>query len=300
MGMNIEGWSKANIPDLVGVTAVVTGANREGIGLEVAGGLAAKVVLAVRHTERGDAAAAATRATSPGASLEVMALDLADLASVRRFAAAVRSRWDGLDLLINKAGVGSASLQHTADGYELVFGTNHPGHFALTGLVLPTLLATPKARVVTVASLAHARGQIDAGNLDAAKSYSNARAYAQSKLANLLFAYELQRRLSEAGAGLLSVAAHAGWAATNTNIRPLGERSHRLDRLVNVLTRWQPPRPRASGRSCSRQPHRMCGAGTTSGRPGGPRWRAGPPGSGRVRPATTRNLRAASGRCQKK
>lgn len=165
--MNTKGWSEANIPGLTGMTAVVTGANR-GIGLEVARGLAAKgahVVLAVRSINRGDAAAAAIRATSPGASLEVMALDLADLASVHRFAAAVRSRWDALDLLINNAGVGSASLRRTADGFELVFGTNHLGHFALTGLLLPALTGPPAARVVTVASLAHARGDIDFGNL---------------------------------------------------------------------------------------------------------------------------------------
>jgi protochlorophyllide reductase len=207
---------------LAGKVSVVTGANR-GIGLEVARGLAGKgaqVVLAVRDTRRGEAAAAAIRATSPGASLEVMALDLADLASVHRFAAAVRSRWHALDLLINNAGIGSASLRRTADGFELVFGTNHLGHFAL-GLLLPALSGPSAARVVTVASLAHGRGRIDFGNLDASRGYANFRAYSQSKLANLLFAYELHRRLSAAGAGLLSVAAHPGWAATDMNIRPL-------------------------------------------------------------------------------
>jgi NAD(P)-dependent dehydrogenase (short-subunit alcohol dehydrogenase family) len=237
--MSSRGWSVADIPDLTGGTAVVTGANR-GIGLEVARGLAGKgahAVLAVRRTERGEAAAAAIQATSPGASLEVMALDLADLASVHRFAAAIRSRWQALDLLINNAGVGSASLQRTADGFELAFGTNHLGHFALTGLLLPAMTGPPAARVVTVASLAHAPGHIDFGNLDASKGYAELRAYAQSKLANLLFAYELHRRLSATGAGLLSVAAHPGWAATDMNIRPPQERRRPVDQLWRALTK---------------------------------------------------------------
>jgi NAD(P)-dependent dehydrogenase (short-subunit alcohol dehydrogenase family) len=236
--MSTKGWSVADIADLTGMTAVVTGANR-GIGLEVTRGLAGKgahVVLAVRRTGRGDAAAAAIRATSPGASLEVMALDLADLASVHRFAAAVRSRWQAVDLLINNAGVGSASLRRTADGFELVFGTNHLGHFALTGLLLPALTGPPAARVVTVASLAHARGDIDFGNLDASNGYAMGRAYSQSKLANLLFTYELQRRLSAAGAGLISVAAHPGWAATEMEIRPPGERRRPLEEVAHMLT----------------------------------------------------------------
>ena len=236
--MSIKGWSVADIPDLTGMTAVVTGANR-GIGLEVTRGLACKgahVVLAVRRTGRGDEAAAAIRATSPGAWMEVMALDLADLASVHRFAAAVSSRWQALDLLVNNAGVGSASLRRTADGFELVFGTNHLGHFALTGLLLPALTGPPTARVVTVASLAHARGHIDFGNLDAAHGYAMGRAYAQSKLANLLFAYELHRRMSAAGAGVLSVAAHPGWAATEMEVRPPGEHRRPLEQVAHVLT----------------------------------------------------------------
>jgi NAD(P)-dependent dehydrogenase (short-subunit alcohol dehydrogenase family) len=147
---------------------------------------------------------------------------------VHRFRCCRPVSWDALGLLINNAGAGSASLQHTADGFELVFGTNHLGHFALTGLLLSTMTGPPAARVVTVASLAHARGHIYFGNLDASKGYANFRAYAQSKLANLLFAYELQRRLSAAGAGLLSVAAHPGWAATDMNIRPPQQRPRPL------------------------------------------------------------------------
>lgn len=292
----------ADIPGLTGKTAVVTGANR-GIGLEVARGLAGKgaqVVLAVRDTRRGEAAAAAIRATSPGASVEVMALDLADLASVHRFAAAVRSRWHALDLLINNAGVGSASLRRTADGFELVFGTNHLGHFALTGLLLPALSGPSAERVVTVASLAHGRGRIDFGNLDASRGYANFRAYSQSKLANLLLAYELHRRLSAAGAGLLSVAAHPGWAATDMNIRPLEERRRLRDELALRLTRRLAATP-AQGA------HPILYAATSPRVRGGdyigPAGRSGlwgPPGSGPAAKATTRNWRAASGRYPKK
>jgi NAD(P)-dependent dehydrogenase (short-subunit alcohol dehydrogenase family) len=170
-----------------------------------------------------------------------MALDLADLASVHRFAAAAQSRWHALDLLINNAGVGSASLQHTADGFELVFGTNHLGHFALTGLVLPMLTRSSTARVVTVTSLAHARGHIEFDNLDASNGYTDARTYFQSKLANLLFAYELQRRLSAAGAQLLSVAAHPGWAATDMTVKPPADHHRPLDDLMRLLTRRLAP-----------------------------------------------------------
>lgn len=227
------------MPNLAGTRAVVTGAS-SGIGLEVTRGLASKgahVVLAVRAIERGRAAASAISSTTPNASLEVMALDLADLASVRRFADLLKSRLDVLDLLINNAGVESPSLQHTVDGFELVFGTNHLGHFALTGLVLPTLLASPKARVVTVSSMASAAGQIDFDNLDGSKGYAEARAYAQSKLANLLFAYELQRRLSAAGATQLSVACHPGWAATDLAVKSRGGPLHPRERLLQMLTR---------------------------------------------------------------
>jgi NAD(P)-dependent dehydrogenase (short-subunit alcohol dehydrogenase family) len=236
-------WSKAAIPDLSGVTAVVTGASG-GIGLEVARGLAATgahVVLAVRSAGRGRSAASAIREASPAASVEVLALDLADLASVRRFAGALGSRSGGLGLLVNNAGVASPSLQRTADGFELDFGTNHLGHFALTGLLLPIILCSPKARVITVTSLAHRRGRIDFGSLDGSRGYSPARAYAQSKLANVLFAYELQRRLSQAGADQLSVACHPGWAATSMTLGTAGQHPRPQDRLYHLLARRLAP-----------------------------------------------------------
>jgi NAD(P)-dependent dehydrogenase (short-subunit alcohol dehydrogenase family) len=232
-------WSEAAVPGLSAMTAVITGAS-SGIGLEVARGLAAvraHVVLAVRSAERGQSAASAIRRTSSSASVEVMTLDLADLASVRRFAGALASRSGNLGLLVNNAGVASPSLQRTADGFELDFGTNHLGHFALTGLLLPLMSCSQAARVITVTSMAHRRGRIDFANLDGSRGYSAARAYAQSKLANVLFAYELQRRLSQTGAGQLSVACHPGWAATSMTLGTAGQHPRPQDRLFHLLAR---------------------------------------------------------------
>jgi NAD(P)-dependent dehydrogenase (short-subunit alcohol dehydrogenase family) len=191
---------------MTGRSVIVTGAN-SGIGRAAAHALAgagARVVLAVRNLDKGRAAAA----DMPG-DTEVRPLDLASLASVREFAAG----WDGeLDLLINNAGVMAPPLGRTAEGFELQFGTNHLGHFALTNLLLEHV----SGRVVTVSSGAHRIGSIDFDDLDwERKSYSAWRAYGQSKLANLLFTAELQRRLGDAGSAVLATAAHPGYAATN-------------------------------------------------------------------------------------
>ncbi|MBK3581688.1 SDR family NAD(P)-dependent oxidoreductase [Streptomyces sp. MBT65] len=200
-------WDAGRIPDLAGRTAVVTGAN-SGIGRVAAVELAragAHVVFAVRDLERGRAAAAGVRG-----STEVRRLDLADLASVREFAAG----WEGpLDLLINNAGVMLLPERRTRDGFEMQFGTNHLGHFALTNLLLPHITD----RVVTVSSGAHRMGDgyIHFENLNLDGIYAPQRAYSQSKLANLLFTLELQRRLTESGSPVRSLAAHPGWAATN-------------------------------------------------------------------------------------
>ncbi len=155
------------------------------------------------------------RSAAPLADVEVMALDLADLASVRQFADTFSAHHDGLDLLINNAGVMAIPYQKTRDGFEMQFGTNHLGHFALTGRLLPLLQSTPGSRVVTISSGMHRFGDIDFANLHAEQGYKKWGAYSQSKLANLLFAYELQRRLAAAGSSLISVAAHPGYAATN-------------------------------------------------------------------------------------
>jgi NAD(P)-dependent dehydrogenase (short-subunit alcohol dehydrogenase family) len=219
-----ERWTEENVPGLGGRVAVVTGAN-SGLGLEAGRVLAqrgAHVVLAVRSAARGDAAAAAIRAGAPEARLEVMSLDLASLASVRDFARAVLAGHDRLDMLLNNAGVMAIPYRKTADGFEMQFGTNHLGHFALTGLLLPLILETPGARVVTVSSSAHLVGRIRFDDLNGERSYSKWGAYGQSKLANLLFAYELQRRLSAAGSGAISAAAHPGFA--NTDLQLVGPR----------------------------------------------------------------------------
>jgi NAD(P)-dependent dehydrogenase (short-subunit alcohol dehydrogenase family) len=194
------------IPDLTGRSVIVTGAN-SGIGRAAASALAgagARVVLAVRSTDKGRSAAAGM----PGET-EVRQLDLASLASVREFAAG----WEGeLDLLINNAGVMVPPLGRTADGFELQFGTNHLGHFALTNLLLEHVTG----RVVTVSSTAHRFGSIDFDDLNwERRPYKASRAYGQSKLANMLFTSELQRRLSAAGSSVLASAAHPGYAATN-------------------------------------------------------------------------------------
>jgi NAD(P)-dependent dehydrogenase (short-subunit alcohol dehydrogenase family) len=213
-----ERWTAADIPDQSGRTAIVTGAN-SGLGLVTARELAragAHVVLACRNVEKGAAALAAIGAEVPGAKLELESLDLSSLDSVRSFAATYRQGHDGLDLLINNAGVMASPRRHTADGFELHLGTNHLGHFALTNLLLPLMEGRRDARVVTLSSNAHktVRG-ISFDNLNGDRRYFRWNAYGQSKLANLLFALELDRRLRAKGSTVKSLAAHPGYAATN-------------------------------------------------------------------------------------
>lgn len=210
-------WTHDRIPDQAGRIAVVTGSNT-GIGFETAATLAAKnaaVVLACRDRQKADDAIRRIRARTPSARLELIELDLASLASVNRFAEAFRTDHDRLDLLINNAGVMIPPFALTEDGFELQFGCNHLGHFALTGRLVDLLEATPGARVVNVASLAHRYGAMDFDNLNAEKGYDKLKSYGQSKLANLLFTFELQRRLERAGSGLMATAAHPGWTGTD-------------------------------------------------------------------------------------
>lgn len=210
-------WTVENIPDLTGKVAIVTGAN-SGIGYAAAKALACReaiVILACRDPQKGRAAIEQIGQEVPTARAELLALDLADLAAVRRFADEFISNYDRLDILINNAGIMAPPFVKTADGFELQFGTNHLGHFALTGLLLDLLLHTSGARVVTVSSGGHWFGKIDFENLHGGKGYDRQRAYAQSKLANLLFTYELQRRFECAEAETIAVAAHPGWTATN-------------------------------------------------------------------------------------
>ncbi len=212
-----EQWIRQHLPDLTGRRVIVTGAN-SGLGFEASKLLAARgaeVTLAVRNMAKGATAALSIRAAVPAARLDVRLLDLADLASAREFASAFCATHDRLDILLNNAGLMAIPRRETRDGFEMQFGVNHLGHFALTGLLLPMLLANPAARIVTVSSGIHVAGNINFADLHAKRGYSNWRAYAQSKLANLLFAYELQRRLERAGSPVLSLAAHPGYAATN-------------------------------------------------------------------------------------
>jgi NAD(P)-dependent dehydrogenase (short-subunit alcohol dehydrogenase family) len=210
-------WTADRIPDQRGRTAVVTGAN-SGLGLVTARELAragALVVLACRSTEKGEAARSEITASAPDPHVEVEPLDLASLDSVRAFAERFREGHDGLDLLINNAGIMASPRRRTADGFELHLGTNHLGHFALTGLLLGSMEGREDARVVTVSSSAHRAGRIAFDNLGGERRYFRWRAYSQSKLANLLFALELDRRLRAADSTVESLAAHPGYAATN-------------------------------------------------------------------------------------
>ena len=209
-------WTTIDIPDQTGRTAVVTGANT-GLGYETAAALAAKgahVVLAVRNTDKGNAAAARIGDANPGASVAVQELDLTSLESIRRGADELRARHDTIDLLINNAGVMFTPRSTTKDGFELQFGTNHLGHFALTGLLLDRIVAAPGSRVVTVSSVGHrfARNGIRFDDLQWEKDYSRVGAYGQAKLANLMFTYELQRRLQ--GTQTIAAAAHPGGSNT--------------------------------------------------------------------------------------
>ncbi len=213
----MAGWTQAAMPDQSGRVAVVTGAS-SGIGAAAAEMLAAKgaeTVLAVRDQARGEAVRTRILARNPGARVRVSLLDLADLGSVRAFASRIDGEVARVDVLLNNAGLGMQPRRGvTADGFERQFGTNHLGHFALTGLLLPALLRAQVARVVGIASLAHRRARIDFSDLMGERRYRGGAAYGQSKLANLMFAFELDRRARAAGAGLASVAAHPGLSRT--------------------------------------------------------------------------------------
>lgn len=209
-------WTTADIPDQSGRTAVVTGANT-GLGLQTATALAgrgARTVLACRDVGKAATAADAIRAEHPDAVVEVLALDLSDLATIRAAASELRDRVDRIDLLINNAGVMTPPLTRTADGFELQFGTNHLGHFAFSGLLHDLLPDSPDSRVVTVSSAGHRFGRMDWSDLQWERSYNRLAAYGRSKLANLLFTYELARRLTMAGASVVAAAAHPGASDT--------------------------------------------------------------------------------------
>jgi NAD(P)-dependent dehydrogenase (short-subunit alcohol dehydrogenase family) len=231
-------WTEADIPDLSGRTAVVTGANT-GLGLQAARVLAergAQLVLACRDTGKAGRAADQIAAASAGARPSVVRLDLASQSSVRSAAEEIRVRFPRLDLLINNAGVMDIPYQRTEDGFELTLATNHLGPFALTGLLLDRL--APGARVVTVSSVAHLEGVLDVDDLQAERQYDRERAYAQSKLANLLFTYELDRRLRAAGASVAALACHPGVVYTDLFANESRAQQFLLSRGMRVINFW--------------------------------------------------------------
>ena len=229
-------WTIENIPDLTNKVAIVTGAN-SGIGFATSHALSSKgarVILACRTLENGQQAIEKIKKQEPESELETMKLDLADLKSVEKFSNEFKSKYNKLNILINNAGVMKTPYQLTTDGFELQFATNHLGHFALTGRLLSLIKNTPKSRIVTLSSGGHKFAKMDFSNLQGEKKYNAQGAYSQSKLANLLFTYELQRRLEKANLETIAVAAHPGWTVTKLQKHWL------LLRLLNPIIGQKP------------------------------------------------------------
>ncbi|MBD3345458.1 MAG: SDR family NAD(P)-dependent oxidoreductase [Chitinivibrionales bacterium] len=229
-------WTHHDISDQTGRITIITGAN-SGLGFAAASALAQKnatVIMACRNINKGEAAAAKIRALSNDARLSVMKIDLASLSSVRKFADEFKTRFNRIDHLLNNAGVMAPPYSKTSDGFELQFGINHLGHFALTGLVLDLLLKTGNSRIVTMSSGAHYMGSMDFDNLNWGKGYSPWPAYGRSKLANLLFTYQLQRKLESVNTDSKALAAHPGYAATNL------QRNSFFFRIFNPLFAQKP------------------------------------------------------------
>jgi len=213
----MKNWTANDIPDQTGRVILITGAN-SGLGYESALALAKKnatVVMAVRNTQKGEQARDAILQQVPGATLDLMALDLGSLDNVRSFADAFRAKYDRLDVLMNNAGVMALPYRETVDGFEMQFGVNHLGHFALTGHLLDMIINTPNSRIHTVSSSAHQVGQIHFDDLNMKDNYSRYGAYSQSKIANIYFTFELQRRLDAAGHSVICTTSDPGLANTN-------------------------------------------------------------------------------------
>ena len=248
----MRGFTAKQVPDQTGKTVFITGANT-GLGYEAAKVLAgknARVIIGCRSKDKAQRAREEILAVHGEADVDIVAINLADLESVGE-AAAVIAKEERLDILINNAGIMVPPFELTQDGFESQFGVNHLGPFALTGLLLDKLRATPGARIVSTSSIAHKRGKILFDDINADKQYNTMARYAMSKLANLYFAYELQRRLSSAGDDVISVAAHPGIADT--------ELSRYLPRALMLaafcFARYSIRLPRARGRPYVRQPH---------------------------------------------
>jgi protochlorophyllide reductase len=210
-------WTQDDIPDLSGKVVVVTGAN-SGLGFECSKTLAAKgatVVMTARNLQKGEAARQEILQEQPNAALDLMKLDVGDLSSVRAFATAFKEKYDRLDILLNNAGVMAIPRQETPDGFEMQLGVNHLGHFALTGLLLDVITKTPNARIHNVSSSANYMGTINFDDLMGEKSYSRWGAYGQSKLANVFFTFELQKRMTAAGHDTIANVSHPGFVVGN-------------------------------------------------------------------------------------
>ncbi|OAB35105.1 short-chain dehydrogenase [Paenibacillus macquariensis subsp. defensor] len=230
-------WTKSNITDVSEKVVIITGAN-SGLGFETTLALAergATVILAVRNMDKGKAAVDKIRLVHAGANVRAMLLDLGDLASIRAFAADFLKQYESLSILINNAGIMIPPFQLTKDSFESQFGGNHLGHFALTGLLLERLISTPNSRVVTLSSIAAHKGKINFDNLDGSKGYNAWQFYGQSKLANLLFAKELQNKFSSNGIDSMSVACHPGFSQTNLFSRGSGKQANIFIRFLSNL-----------------------------------------------------------------
>lgn len=233
----LQPWTVENIADQTGKLAIITGAN-SGIGYETAfvlAGSGAALILAARNLEKGKNAAAKIRNRYKDANIRVMQLDLSNITSIQLFATQVLEQEQQLHILINNAGVMAPPYRKTKDGFELQFGTNHLGHFAFTGLLLPIIVKTPLARVITVSSLAHRTGRINFDNLDGSKGYRRWKFYGQSKLANLLFAYELERRFKMNHVEAMSLVCHPGFASTNLTAAGIGHSTPWIGKIAGAL-----------------------------------------------------------------
>lgn len=227
-------WTANDIPNLTGKVLVVTGAN-SGLGFECTRIYAEKgatVVMAVRNTTKGEKARDEILAAVPNADLDLMTLDVGDLASVRQFAEAFKAKYDRLDLLLNNAGVMAIPRQETADGFEMQLGVNHLGHFALTGLLLDVIVNTPNARIHNVTSSANYMGNINFDDLMGEKDYGRWTAYGQSKLANVFFTFELQKRLTAAGYDTIVNTSHPGIVLTNLQANSVAQSNTRLEAIL--------------------------------------------------------------------
>ncbi|HTE00005.1 MAG TPA: oxidoreductase [Mucilaginibacter sp.] len=243
-------WTTKNIPDQTGKTVIVTGAN-VGIGYETALALyqaGAQVIIASRDRKKAEEAIAQIKNSGSKGSLEFIELNLASLAAVKQFADEFRQKHSKLEILINNAGVMIPPASKTDEGYELQFGVNHVGHFALTGYLYPVLKETPGSRVVTVSSMAYLHGVIDFDNLRSEKDYDAMREYSQSKLANILFAFELQRRIDAAGDHVLSIAVQPGANKTELARHISAEDlAAAIKRIGELMEPWQGALPSLYG-----------------------------------------------------